>query len=368
MSMRALSKNLPYMYSGTAALLNNTSVAVKVICVIVFSCYFLAYSETAVLAMSVTPGYFNPPHFWIWTALTHCFLEIHFWEVVVDIFTVVLVGKLIEPLWGALEMMTFFFIVNTGVAVLCAFFYYILYMATQNEELLFKVHIHGLSGYLAGVSIAVKQVMPDHILARTPIGKITNRNIPLAVFGLTFIMWAIGMVEGSYCTMFGTGLIVSWIYLRFYQVHNNGSRGDLADSFAFSTLFPNVLQPPVSVLSNTIFSLMVRCRLCKKPVRRYDVGAPSGITISLPGAESQDAERRRQIALRALSERLSKTEEQSQDQWPSMDGDKTSESPTNLSVDTGSVDSVESVPPSPSPQAANQATQEAPAPEIVIKD
>ena len=36
-------------------------------------------------------------------------------------------------------------------------------------------------------------------------------------------------------------------------------------------------------------------------VRRYDVGAPSGITISLPGAESQDAERRRQIALRALS-------------------------------------------------------------------
>ena len=167
----------------------------------------------------MTPGYFNPPHFWLWTAATHCFLEIHFWEVVVDIFTLVLVGKLIEPLWGALEMVTFFFIVNTGVAVLCAFFYYVLYMSTFNTELLFDVHIHGLSGYLAGVSIAVKQVMPDHILARTPLGKITNRNIPLTVFGLTFIMWAIGMVEGSYCTMFGTGLIVSWIYLRFYQVY-----------------------------------------------------------------------------------------------------------------------------------------------------
>jgi hypothetical protein len=57
--------------------------------------YFLSYSETAVLTMSVTPGYFNPPHFWVWTALSHCFLEIHFWEVLVDIFTVVLVGKLI---------------------------------------------------------------------------------------------------------------------------------------------------------------------------------------------------------------------------------------------------------------------------------
>ena len=94
------------------------------------------------------------------------------------------------------------------------------------------------------MSIAVKQVMPDHVVVRTPIGKITNRNIPLSVFGLTFIMWAIGkgnidllktrpttdrlsygshsfvlgMVEGSYCTMFGIGLVIAWIYLRFYQV------------------------------------------------------------------------------------------------------------------------------------------------------
>ena len=28
--------------------------------------------------------------------------------------------------------------------------------------------------------------------ARTPLGKMTNRNIPLTVFGLTFLMWAIG--------------------------------------------------------------------------------------------------------------------------------------------------------------------------------
>ena len=52
-----------------------------------------------------------------------------------------------------MEMVTFFFIVNTGVAVLCAFFYYVLYMCTFNTELLFEVHIHGLSGYLAGDNI-----------------------------------------------------------------------------------------------------------------------------------------------------------------------------------------------------------------------
>ena len=64
-----------------AALLNNTSLAVKSICLIMFCGYFLSFSDQAILALSVTPGYFNPPHFWFWTALTHCFLEIHFWEV-----------------------------------------------------------------------------------------------------------------------------------------------------------------------------------------------------------------------------------------------------------------------------------------------
>ena len=94
---------------------------------------------------------------------------------------------MIEPLWGSIEMMTFFLLVNTGVAIVAAIFYYFLYMLTFNTELLFEVHIHGLAGYLAGVSVAVKQAMPDHILYRFPLGKITNRNISLACFVLLFV-------------------------------------------------------------------------------------------------------------------------------------------------------------------------------------
>ena len=53
-----------------------------------------------------------------------------------------------------------------------------------------------------------------------------------------------------------SGLVISWIYLRFYQMHANGSRGDTADGFAFASFFPNVIQPPVAVFGNTIFSLL----------------------------------------------------------------------------------------------------------------
>ncbi len=103
------------------------------------------------------------------------------------------------------------------------------------------------------------------------------------------------------------------------QVHANGSKGDLADSFAFHTFFPNVVQPPIALVCGAIFAVLVRLRVCRKTVRRYDMaggaggvgGGPGGgaISISLPGVEpggGHDTERRRQIALRALSERLNR--------------------------------------------------------------
>lgn len=231
---RTLSRNIPYLKQQFVALLGNTSTSVKFICIVILFSYFLSFSENAINVISVTPGFLMPPSFWLWTAFTFCFMEVHFWEVLVDIVTVGLCGKLIEPLWGQMEMMTFFAIVNLGVAVLSTTFYFILYMCTFDTDLLFTVHIHGLAGYIAGVSVAVKQIMPDLLLIKTPLGKLSNRNVPLIVFFMSLILWLVGLLEGTYPTMFLSGLIVSWIYLRFYQRHNNGSKGDMADYFTFA--------------------------------------------------------------------------------------------------------------------------------------
>lgn len=233
-SVRGISKNIPFIRQQFLALLGNTSTSVKFICIVVLLTYLLSFSEEAVLVLSVTPGYLLPPAFWIWTSFTFCFLEIHFWEVCVDIVTVGLCGKLIEPLWGALEMMTFFAIVNLGVAIISALFYLLLYVCTFNTDLLFAIHIHGLAGYIAGVTVAVKQIMPDHMILKTPLGKLTNRSIPLSVFFAAVLVWLIGLLDGTYPTMFMSGILVSWTYLRFYQRHSNGTRGDMADNFTFA--------------------------------------------------------------------------------------------------------------------------------------
>jgi len=101
-------------------------------------------------------------------------------------------------------------------------------------EIYFDTVLNRNNYFITGVAVAVKQIMPDHILIKTPIGKITNRNIPLMVWIVGLTLWLVGLLEGTHPTMFLSGLLISWIYLRFYQKHNNGTRGDMADNFTFA--------------------------------------------------------------------------------------------------------------------------------------
>jgi hypothetical protein len=39
-----------------------------------------------------------------------------------------------------------------------------------------------------------------------------------------------------------SGIIISWVYLRFYQKKEQGSRGDMSEGFAFATFFPEPIQ------------------------------------------------------------------------------------------------------------------------------
>uniref|UniRef100_T1IMS9 Transmembrane protein 115 n=1 Tax=Strigamia maritima TaxID=126957 RepID=T1IMS9_STRMM len=334
-------RNFPYFRQQLGAALNNSSVVVKFICVTVFSCYFLSYSELAIRVLSVTPGYLIPPSTWIWTAFTHCFVETHFWQVAADIVTVGLCGKLMEPLWGAQEMLTFFAIVNVGVALTSTAYYLFVYMCTFNPAILFEIHIHGLAGYVAGVSVAVKQIMPDHVLIHSPLGKMRNRNVPLNVLLLSLILWSVGLLEGTYSCMFLSGVLVSWLYLRFFQPHSNGSSGDIAESFTFASFFPNVLQPPIAIVCNTIYEFLVKLKICHKPIKHTAI--PSSITISLPGTDPHDAERRRQIAIKALNDRLNKPEPA---RWPSLIDEKSPETTlvTTTATTTSSPSTVIDVP------------------------
>ena len=56
------------------------------------------------------------------------------------------------------------------------------------------------------------------------------------------------------------------------------------------------VQPLIAAISNTVFNIFVKIKLCKKPQKKYNLGAASTITVSLPGTDPHDAERRRFVA------------------------------------------------------------------------
>lgn len=151
-----------------------------------------------------------------------------------DIVVVFLYGKLLEPLWGALEMVIFFTVVNLSVVGLTTVTYLIMFLVTQDPDYLFVTSMHGMAGYLAGFSVAVKQTMPDHVLISSPFGKLRNLHVPLLLLVAAALARIIGAVDPPFPIMFVWGSFVSWVYLRFYQRHSSGSRGDMADTFGLS--------------------------------------------------------------------------------------------------------------------------------------
>uniref|UniRef100_A0A8C3AGE2 Transmembrane protein 115 n=1 Tax=Cyclopterus lumpus TaxID=8103 RepID=A0A8C3AGE2_CYCLU len=324
-----MNRYLPVARQHFLAALASTSVVVKSISAVVVLLYLLSWAVDAPYALGVTPGYLFPPNFWVWTLATHGVVEQHVWGVAANVGTVMACGRLLEPLWGALELLIFFAVVNVSSGLLAGLSYLLTYVATFDLDYLFAVRIHGASGFLGGVLVALKQTMGDTTVLRVP--QVRLKAAPALVLLLLALLRLSGLLDSSAdLAAFSFGALSGWVYLRFYQRHSRG-RGDMSDHFAFASFFPEALQPAVGLLAGLVHAALVKVKVCRKMVKRYDVGAPSSITISLPGTDPQDAERRRQLALKALNERLKRVEDQSA--WPSMD-DEEDEDEDEVRTDT----------------------------------
>lgn len=298
----------------------NSTLSVKLFCFCVLIGYFLSFKTTSLPYLTVIPGKLLPPNFFLWTLVTHSFIEVRLIELIADWFVIILYSKMLEPLWGPLECIKFYFIITFLVAISTSFFYYFAFAITFKENLLFNISIHGLGGLLGGFSVAIKQIMPDTVILNASFIRIRQDLLPLLLILFAAFLYLIGFTDLTYLVMLTFGTLIGWIYLRFFQVHKNGTRGDSSSTFVFASFFPSQIQPFVAIISNTIFNLLVRIKLCKKPPKRYNVsssntigGSQSHVTITLPlvnaGIENSDAERRRQKALKALKERLKKPDD-----------------------------------------------------------
>lgn len=210
----------------------SSGLTTKLICLFCIVGYCLSFSAQCVRVLAVIPGRIMPPNFWIWfvghirsssrfslvrlprTFVTHSFIELHIWHTIIDVIVVFLYSKMIEPLWGTKELLKFYFIVTIPNAIFATFTYFVFYGLTFNEEYLFERPIYGLAPFIGAYTVVIKQIMPDTVIASTPLFKFKQDHVPLLMAIVSVILWAVHAVPIHFVIMFSLGIIISWTYLR----------------------------------------------------------------------------------------------------------------------------------------------------------
>lgn len=283
---KASFQNFHFSLAGT---LYKLSISAKFGCVILSLFFMLSFLFNPMNPLALTPGYIIPPNFWIWTVVTHIFIETRVAMLTITCAALIVAGNVLEPKWGTVKLLIYYAIVGITSGVLCGCFYLALYICTFNTIYLFNIHLYGSASVIAGILVAIKQKSSETML----IGSIGLyvRDIPLLYISVATFLSLLTIIRSTILPMSLFGTLVSWIYLRFYE-NNSRGRGDPSEHFAFKCFFPKVLQGPIGKITGPIYKFLLKVKICRKAKYRYDVGAPGNITLTL-GVNALDAERRR---------------------------------------------------------------------------
>ncbi|WVZ57005.1 hypothetical protein U9M48_007453 [Paspalum notatum var. saurae] len=232
-----------------------------------------------------------------WNLVTAGYIEQTIPGAIVSILGLLLFGKVLEPLWGAKELLKFIFIVNLSTSA-CVFVTTImLYYITQEESYLYTP-LSGFYGVLSGLLVGIKQNLPDQELDLFVL-KISAKWIPSIVAFISVAVSLFMMESMSYLPTILFGIYMSWIYLRYFQRRLEvGLKGDPSDEFSFSSFFPGFLRPVLDPIASIFHKLF-----CGRSTRSEGTGQTLDGS-QFPGSGSIESNRRRERGQRALEKRL----------------------------------------------------------------
>ncbi|KAL6838271.1 hypothetical protein ACP4OV_031943 [Aristida adscensionis] len=232
-----------------------------------------------------------------WNLVTAGYIEQTIPGAIVSIVGLLLLGKILEPLWGAKELLKFIFIVNLSTSVCVFITAIVLYYITQEESYLYTP-LSGFYGILSGFLVGIKQILPDMELNLFVL-RIKAKWIP-SIVALISVAASFFLKESLfYLPVILFGIYTSWIYLRFFQKRlDAGLKGDPSEEFSFSSFFPGFLRPILDPVASIFHKL-----LCGRSERPEAIGKTLDGS-QFPGSGSIEANRRRERGQRALEQRL----------------------------------------------------------------
>jgi len=248
----------------------------------------------------------------VWQLVTAGFTEKYLICVVFNLSLLAVSNRFLEPVWGTLEYIKFIVVINIAAYSMNLVKYFVGYVALREESFLYAPFSGG-QGLLGGILVGLKQLIPDHVMVRA-VPAVRVRHLPLCSFIAALFLMLIRVSGLRYLTVTIGGLASSWIYLRYFQIRDSG-RGDFSDALSLASFFPESAQPHVIKYSSAVSSVvdgMLQKRQASKTVDLKTFSTNVNI-ITDPVSE-----RRRQLALQALNERLQKTDDVD---WPSSDSE-----------------------------------------------
>ncbi|KAL5680387.1 hypothetical protein ACJX0J_006772, partial [Zea mays] len=255
----------------------------KGLAVIIFLVHILVHLfPSAATYLTLIPARTIP---FAWNLITACYIEQTIPGVIMSIVGLLLLGKVLEPLWGAKELLKFIFIVNLSTSACVFVTTIVLYYITQEETYLYTP-VSGFYGVLSGLLVGIKQILPDQELNLFVL-KISAKWIP-SIVAFTSVVVSFFVKESiSYLPIILFGIYMSWIYLRYFQRSLEvGLKGDPSDEFSFSSFFPVFLRPVLDPIASIFHKLF--CGRSAKP-------EGTGQTLDgsqFPGLGSIEANRR----------------------------------------------------------------------------
>ncbi|KAE8266716.1 hypothetical protein A4X09_0g5625 [Tilletia walkeri] len=251
--------------------------------------------------------------FWYpWTLLTSAFCETSLIEFVVSAISLPLAGLYLERIWGPVELVRFTVIVVVLSNVIAWGLAVLIFVVFGVEFAVFGTQYHGLEALQVAFLVALTQLIPEHAvqLFRGAIS-IQVKGLPMLYVTFSNIMCVLGYSSPFILIQFGW--LISWAYLRFFKVGENGIRGDRSETFSFQSWFPPFTHPVVSRISSFLHGVFVRLRIIKPWTYQpgdleFGLGGPNpNASYAQPpqsSASRAEAERRRAMALKALDQRM----------------------------------------------------------------
>lgn len=209
--------------------------------------------------------------------------------------------------------------IATLVPNVLVIFTYILWGVVTLNTTRADTPIAGAISLQAAFLVAFKNLVPEHTVS------LYKGLVKVRVKHFPFIFLVLNTISGI---VFGTdtalllgwyGLITTFVYLRFFKYQPDlGTRGDASETFAFATFFPNIAQPAIGAVCDQIYLICCRLKILKpfsdeaiasgnEQATAREGGLPTAMSHARGArlmSKQEEAERRRQLALKALDERL----------------------------------------------------------------